>query len=264
MAIGIALMFGIRLPLNFYSPYKATSIIDFWNRWHMTLSRFIRDYLYIPLGGNRKGFPRQLVNLLLVMIIAGFWHGSGWTFIVWGALHGFYLMINHTWRRFHNNQSQVSVKTKHWKTAISVLVTFVAVTVAWVFFRADTVSTGLEMVKGMFLLNGFAFPLRYYEVLGPIGQMIEGIGVPIEPVMITLSSTVWLPVLLIICWFLPNVQEYMAAYRPSLDSFDEDKMKMNRWFRWSPSLRGAFIITIVAMLGITALHNVHEFIYFKF
>src|SRR5574340_189032 len=98
MALGAALMFGIRLPVNFNSPYKATSIIEFWRRWHMTLSRFLRDYLSNPLGGNRKGKLRRYLNLMVTMLLDGLWHGAGWTFVVWGALHGAYLAINHLWR----------------------------------------------------------------------------------------------------------------------------------------------------------------------
>src|SRR6516225_3390946 len=98
MAIGLALMFGIRLPVNFRSPYKATSIIEFWRRWHITLSRFLRDYLYIPLGGNRFGVGRRYINLMLTMLLGGLWHGAGWTFLIWGGLHGLYLVVNHQWR----------------------------------------------------------------------------------------------------------------------------------------------------------------------
>ena len=100
MAIGMSLMFGIFLPLNFNSPYKATSIIDFWRRWHMTLSQFLRDYLYIPLGGNRHGRVLRYVNLMITMLLGGLWHGAAWTFVVWGALHGIYLCINHAWNNF--------------------------------------------------------------------------------------------------------------------------------------------------------------------
>ena len=98
MAIGLARMIGIRLPLNFHSPYKAGSIIEFWRRWHMTLSRFLRDYLYFPLGGNRHGRQRRYLNLLATMVLGGLWHGAGWTFVIWGALHGLYLVVNHAWR----------------------------------------------------------------------------------------------------------------------------------------------------------------------
>src|SRR5215475_3056143 len=99
MAIGLALMIGVRLPLNFDSPYKALSLIDFWRRWHMTLSRFLRDYLYIPLGGNRKGPRRRYINLLVTMLLGGLWHGAAWTFVIWGAIHGFGLVVNHAWNK---------------------------------------------------------------------------------------------------------------------------------------------------------------------
>jgi alginate O-acetyltransferase complex protein AlgI len=98
MAIGISKLFGIDLPVNFASPYKSTSIIQFWQRWHMTLSRFLRDYLYFPLGSNRKGKLRRYVNLMTTMLLGGLWHGANYTFLIWGGLHGCYLMINHAWR----------------------------------------------------------------------------------------------------------------------------------------------------------------------
>src|SRR5258706_7691920 len=97
MAVGLALLFGIRLPVNFRSPYQATSIIEFWRRWHITLSRFLRDYLYIPLGGNRLGEQRRYLNLLVTMLLGGLWHGAGWNFLVWGGLLGIYFCINHLW-----------------------------------------------------------------------------------------------------------------------------------------------------------------------
>jgi alginate O-acetyltransferase complex protein AlgI len=100
MAIGISLMFGIFLPLNFNSPYKATSIIDFWRRRHMTLSQFLRDYLYIPLGGNRRSRTLRYVYLMITMVLGGLWHGAAWPFVAWGALHGVYLCSNHAWNNF--------------------------------------------------------------------------------------------------------------------------------------------------------------------
>ncbi len=103
MACGLALLFGVRLPANFYSPYKARSIIDFWRRWHITLSRFLRDYLYIPLGGNRRGPTRRYVNILLTMTLGGLWHGAGWTFVLWGLYHGVLLLVNHAWRSWRGS-----------------------------------------------------------------------------------------------------------------------------------------------------------------
>src|ERR1700761_3796030 len=133
MAIGISLMFGIFLPLNFNSPYKATSIIDFWRRWHITLSQFLRDYLYIPLGGNRRGRVLRYVNLMVTMVLGGLWHGAAWTFVAWGALHGVYLCINHAWNHFSPAPPRFAPLAK---LATGTL-TFLAVVVAWVFFRAD-------------------------------------------------------------------------------------------------------------------------------
>ena len=108
MAIGLALLFGIRLPVNFRSPYQATSIIEFWRRWHITLSRFLRDYLYIPLGGNRLGEQRRYINLLVTMLLGGLWHGAGWNFLVWGGLHGIYLSINHLWRGWRGGDAEAA------------------------------------------------------------------------------------------------------------------------------------------------------------
>ena len=141
MAIGVSRMFNIALPMNFESPYKACSIIDFWRRWHMTLSRFLRDYLYIPLGGNRHGGTRRYANLLATMVLGGLWHGAGWTFVCWGALHGFFLIINHGWRAARrllgiaDNAGGVAGRLAAWA------LTFLAVVVAWVFFRAPDLNT---------------------------------------------------------------------------------------------------------------------------
>src|SRR5882757_5400938 len=114
MAVGLALLFGIRLPVNFRSPYKAASIIEFWRRWHITLSRFLRDYLYIPLGGNRLGEQRRYINLMATMLLGGLWHGAGWNFIIWGGLHGIYLCINHLWQawRADNNHAWAGLVEK--------------------------------------------------------------------------------------------------------------------------------------------------------
>src|SRR6195256_1204570 len=146
MAIGISLMFGIFLPLNFNSPYKATSIIDFWRRWHMTLSQFLRDYLYIALGGNRHGRALRYVNLMITMLLGGLWHGAAWTFVVWGALHGVYLCINHAWS---NYGPAVAPRFERLANAAAFILTFMAVVVAWVFFRADSMSTAWLVLAKM-------------------------------------------------------------------------------------------------------------------
>ncbi len=130
MAIGASRIFGIKLPLNFHSPYQATSIIDFWRRWHMTLSRFLRDYLYFSLGGNRRGFTRRYLNLFLTMAIGGLWHGAAWTFVFWGAMHGAMLIVNHAWRAVWKTPIN-----SWWSRGIARAFTLLCVALAWVFFR---------------------------------------------------------------------------------------------------------------------------------
>ncbi|NGQ93705.1 MBOAT family protein [Brevibacillus sp. SYP-B805] len=139
MALGIALLFNIKLPQNFQSPYKADSIIDFWRRWHMTLSRFLRDYLYIALGGNRRGAFRRYLNLMITMVLGGLWHGAAWTFVVWGFMHGAALVVNHLWRSLGFRM--------HW--LLGRLCTFLFVVVAWVFFRAESFAQAMVVLKGM-------------------------------------------------------------------------------------------------------------------
>lgn len=157
MAIGLSWMFNIRIPFNFNSPYRAINITDFWRRWHMTLSAFLRDYLYIPLGGNQKGAIRRYTNLLITMLLGGLWHGANWTFVFWGGLHGFYLIVNHSFNAFigtHNAQWTISPLFKFLSWAL----TFLAVIIAWVFFRATSFDAALKILAAM-AAPGLALPL---------------------------------------------------------------------------------------------------------
>ena len=143
MAIGLGLMFGISLPINFLSPYKSPSIVEFWRRWHITLSSFLRDYLYIALGGNRKGKIRRYTNLLITMLLGGLWHGAGWNFIIWGGLHGIYLVINHLFSSLSSGLNFAIPKL------LSIAITFLGVVVAWVFFRAETTQGAWHILSAM-------------------------------------------------------------------------------------------------------------------
>ncbi|WOO42924.1 MBOAT family O-acyltransferase [Rubellicoccus peritrichatus] len=159
MAIGLACVLNIRLPMNFNSPYRKASIIEFWRSWHMTLSCFLRDYLYIPLGGGRRGGKvRRYGNLMITMLVGGLWHGAAWNFVFWGGLHGLYLLINHAWRNIFPKRDDSFWLFRHVKHAVYWVMTFVAVCVAWVFFRALTFSGAFEIIKGMAGLNGFILP----------------------------------------------------------------------------------------------------------
>ena len=171
MAIGLGWLFGIDIPRNFNSPYKAIDIIDFWRRWHITLSEFLRNYLYIPLGGNRHGRVRRYANLMVTMLLGGLWHGAGWTFVIWGGLHGAYLTINHAWRA---RPWRPKVEpTSRVRVTLARLLTFGAVCLAWVFFRAADMSSALRMVSGMLGLSGVSLP----EVMARLGGAIEPLKV---------------------------------------------------------------------------------------
>lgn len=187
MAVGLGMMLNFRLPINFNSPYKATSIIDFWRRWHITLSEFLKNYLYIPLGGNRHGEFLKMRNLFLTMFLGGLWHGAGWTFIIWGALHGMYLMINHQWKK-------LNIKLYRW---FSWGITFLSVVIAWVFFKADTVHTALLFIKAMFK----------FEMVDLTGL---GYGIGKTEIGYLLISFFW-------ALYLKNTQERISDFKPNIN-----------------------------------------------
>jgi alginate O-acetyltransferase complex protein AlgI len=230
MAIGISLMFGIFLPLNFNSPYKATSIIDFWRRWHMTLSQFLRDYLYIPLGGNRHGRVLRYVNLMITMLLGGLWHGAAWTFVVWGALHGAYLCVNHAWS---NYGPAVAPRFARPANAAAFVLTFVSVVVAWVFFRADSISSAT------FVLSRMADPTN----------IVFGRG--------EMANAVFIAAYAAIAWVTPNTQEIMG-YDHRNRAVGEN---LDGWLRRPGFLYGAAATLAFGVLGISQ-HS--EFIYFRF
>jgi len=180
MAIGLALLLGFRFPLNFDSPYTATSIQDFWRRWHMTLSRWLRDYLYIPLGGNRRGAATTYRNLMLTMVLGGLWHGAAWTFVVWGAIHGVAQSVEH-WRRSLRLRRRLpdppDTRARRWGRR---LLTFNIVCLAWVFFRAESIGTAFEYLGNMLDPANWAdaSPLVTFGVLLAVFVGIAGQYVP--------------------------------------------------------------------------------------
>ena len=175
MAIGLALMLGIWLPENFDRPYSATSIGDFWRRWHITLSHFLRDYLYIPLGGSRQGLAREMRNLMTTMVLGGIWHGAAWAFMLWGGLHGAYLVTQRLWRRLVHRLRLPSLPAPV-GVSVAWLVTITAVMVAWVPFRAEGLDATLRMWHAMFL--GPTMPQALRLVIGDTaGGWLEALGV---------------------------------------------------------------------------------------
>ncbi|WP_298258868.1 MBOAT family protein [Bradyrhizobium sp.] len=252
MAVGLALLFGIRLPVNFRSPYKATSIVDFWRRWHITLSRFLRDYLYIPLGGNRRGEPRRYVNLMLTMLLGGLWHGAGWNFLIWGGLHGLYLGINHLWQKWRGVTAKAST-SNHVATFLSWALTFFAVVIAWVFFRARTAAGAWIMLKA---LAGFAAESSAYVSPGILRVMDLPLLVGDEPLLLIGSGAV--TTALAIALFLPNVPQIFRyrEYRRAPES--------SSWPQWQPRFAWALASAFALAISLFGMWQRLEFLYFQF
>jgi alginate O-acetyltransferase complex protein AlgI len=267
MAIGLSRLFGIRLPLNFDSPYKAANISEFWRRWHMTLSRFLRDYLYIPLGGNRIGKARRYSNLMVTMVLGGLWHGAGWTYIVWGALHGLYLVIHHAWAALAN-YFRFPVQSAAWRL-IATTITFIAVCFAWVFFRAPDMTTALTIIHGMFGGFGIGLPDTIGNRLGGFKRSLGNMGVNFYLGGTTQFVETWAWVVLAsgIAFIFPNTQKITALFRPALDRRRVDAnagRAVSGWLIWIPSRRWAVLLSLLATASLLSLNRPSEFLYFQF
>lgn len=259
MAIGLAYLFGIKLPLNFYSPYKATSIIDFWHRWHMTLSVFLRDYLYIPLGGNRKGPFRRYVNLILTMLLGGLWHGANWTFVLWGLMHGLYLTVNHLWRWLFGSVRLPKVACQ--------LVTLMAVIVAWVPFRADNIHVASSMLHSMFSLERVSLPSRLVTQFSFIQEWATSLGLNSGGMFYNglinwYEGLIWIAALLSIALLVPNTFQWMARYFPVSGKLPESSVPAK--VQWQPSTAWAALLALVMLVSVMLISEESEFLYFQF
>lgn len=267
MAIGLARLFGIVLPLNFASPYKATSIIDFWRRWHMTLSRFLRDYVYIPLGGSRRGRVRRHTNLMITMLLGGLWHGAGWTFVIWGGLHGLYLMINHAWRTLTAGDAPLALAGRLLPRWGAVLLTFASVVVAWAYFRAADFATANSLLAGMAGLHGVLLPADYRGYLGPVGDWLAALGWRFEtdPGQFRgAAQLAWLLLCGLIAFTLPNTQQVFGDHGPGLDYRPQVRPRWQAVLQWSPSLLPALVVALLGLVALLSLTRVSEFLYFQF
>lgn len=235
MAIGLGLLFNLKFPVNFDSPYKACSIIDFWRRWHMTLGSWVKYYIYIPLGGNRAGELRKMRNLLAAMLLIGLWHGAGWTYVIWGGIHGALLVINHQWRRLD----------LHLPRAICWLMTFFSVVIAWVMFRAGSFHDALAMLRAMLNVQTIILPdngifLHLRVLLEPYGVIFDvwRLGEPLDRIVYNFLAIF---VVLALC---PNPIRLLERFKPN--------------WKW-------FLLTLTILL--TALYKLNdytEFLYFQF
>ena len=259
MAVGLALMFGIRLPVNFRSPYKAISIIEFWRRWHITLSRFLRDYLYIPLGGNRLGEQRRYINLMVTMLLGGLWHGAGFNFLIWGGLHGLYLCANHLWQAWRGARSKAFGKkipresSMALTTGLSWAVTFAAVVIAWVFFRARTAAGAWQMLGGLFGLDAGS---SAYVSPGVVRVMDLPLLVGEGRLLLIGSGMVMFALALALG--LPNVPQ-IFAYREYRRAPER-----STWLRWRPNLAWSLLSALALAISLFGMWQRLEFLYFQF
>lgn len=286
MAMGLAKMFGIRFPLNFNSPFKANSIIEFWQRWHMTLTRYLTAYLYYPLSmrvnrwraarglpigrvaqGSVNGFGMTVaVPTFYTLTLAGVWHGAGWQFLFYGLLHASFLTINHGYRALRAGKSPAvmqtgqTVKRVDWKTRLEhgagVLLTWIAVLIAFAFFRADGMDEALNLLKGMAGLRGIeqlAWP-ELAEVGGQIGTWLHLIsGRSVSAIAIVLF--LW------IVWCMPNSHQIMGRHSPALDRPASDTP---RWAIWYPGWRWGLGTAFLFLICLAVLHREARFLYFQF
>jgi D-alanyl-lipoteichoic acid acyltransferase DltB (MBOAT superfamily) len=289
MAIGLARIFGIKLPMNFNSPLKSSSIIEFWSRWHITLTRFLTAYVYTPmvmsltrkrmakgqpvLGRKRPTFGAFLILLcwptVFTMFLSGFWHGAGYTFLVWGILHGLYLTINHAWRQWRPKWDKAAYERI--MKPLGFVLTFVAVTVGMVLFRAPTIESAWRILHGMAGLDGISVPMALLNRGGGLATVLHQLGIAgdMSSGAVFAASTVWIVALLLIATLMPNSLELMQRYAPAL-YFEPSKPIVSKpaWrmgsmtVSWSAGwaiLIGAFFV-----FGALGLSRPSEFLYWQF
>lgn len=289
MAVGLAKIFGIDLPINFNSPYKSKNIIDFWRRWHITLSSFLRDYLYIPLGGSKKG--SKSFNLVVTMLLGGLWHGAGWNFVIWGGLHGLYLIINHQWLAVKSAFSNYTLATTSgtigtallstdettdkttttarrsmtvttiFTRAPAVLTTFFVVTLAWAFFRAETVDGALAIIQGILGLHGLSVPDQIHSLMPGIiagfAEATPGTAIGSFP---HIKGFVIIGLAMAIAFFAPNSNQ--ISNRLLAIGASPQAAKFANWQTYGLMWIAGVIFIICVKLIATAPDS--EFLYFNF
>lgn len=263
MAIGLARMFSIKFPFNFDSPYRSANIAEFWRRWHVTLTRFLREYVYFPLGGNRKGERRQAFNVMATFFLSGLWHGAGWTFVTWGVLHGVYLVIAHQWARFRQRCAWVF---PHWSyKGACVLLTFLAVMISWVYFRAPNFKVANSVLASMVGARGLTVSENVTNPETGPGRLLAAAGVRFvsdqtgvehfaEGMRVVFG-------LLALAWFCPNSQQLLRRYDPIV----EQNIRPAHWrieLNWWWGLFFGVLMFFVVRSHFTAVPS--PFLYFNF
>jgi len=246
MAIGLALIFGLKLPVNFFSPYKAGNIREFWRRWHITLSRFLQEFLYIPFGGSRHGHTRTALALMGTMTLGGLWHGAGWQFVLWGILHGIMLVINHIWGAVIGSSAGLAwiSKTRLYHAAM-VILTFASLAVTWVFFRAPDLASAMRIVQGMFGLTDAP----------SVTSFGKGIAVGF-------------PIYFLFVWAFPNTiqitKRFPVCLKPAAFAQQLQLGTKRRWLEFRFNLTWVVVSLLLFLAGWFSLSNLSPFIYFQF
>lgn len=261
MAIGLARLFGIKFPVNFNSPYQAASISQFWQRWHVTLTRFLREYVYFPLGGNRCSPARHVFNIMVTMLLSGIWHGAGWTFIIWGGLHGIYLVISHRWRKMTEHLAWAK---GHLYCGASVGLTFFAVLVAWVFFRAQDCASAMRMFSTMFGVHGLTIADEVTNPARGSGVFLRHVGFHfVDKAFSADYSTLFMMIALMmaIALALPNSQQLLASFTPALEP-----VKAPARLRLALDLRSGLCLGMAFFLVVRTFYAAapSPFLYFNF
>ena len=263
MAVGLSIMLGIKLPINFFSPYKSKNISEFWRRWHMTLSRFLRDYLYIRMGGNRLGKGRRYFNLIMTMFLGGLWHGAGWNFALWGLMHGAYLCIHEGWRaslgRFipHNRLASVC----------AVFITFVAVIFAWVPFRASGLGSTVAIWQKMIGLHGISAPEAFFSTLPFFGSFLKSLGITqaVGGGSVMVFGFAWIAVAAVVAFGTPNTYQIHRRFKAAIIDKDLQKVvSQAHGLRARFHVRWAFYLAILLTASLLYLSRPSEFLYFQF
>lgn len=262
IAIGSARLFGIKLPENFRSPYKSSNNIQVWQRWHMTLSRFLRDYLYIPLGGNRHGSFERYRNLMITMLLGGLWHGAAWTFVAWGGIHGLYLCVNHGWRGLLRRRMGLQAFFGHRVfLPLFVLLTFTAWTIALTVFRADDIESAWLLIDIAFLDQSMQVAPLLSEAFADSFARKLLLAIGMDPAAYT-EIYLLMFASAFICWALPNSQQFMGDYDPVVVT-DRSPVPPAR-FRWSFGAPFAVLTASLLSVSLLSLTSVNRFYYFQF
>ncbi len=266
MAIGLGRCFGLVLPTNFRSPYRAANIADFWLRWNITLTDFLRDYIYVPLGGNRHGIIHAMFNLMVAMLLGGLWYGAGGMFVAWALLQAFYIVFHRAWRAFCVHSQAISrFRTTKIARAIGVALTFLAVTLGWAVFRSANPAAALNLLAALSGQYGAVLPAGFASVLGPILPLAHDIGIGFAP---TDDWSLLPPILFVtfcfgVIFLLPTTETLLSAWRPVPE--DEDRMRKKLFpLRWMASPAWSAALGALAFVCLISWSSASAYLHWRF